>query len=242
MITPDAQGGKEGYAVRAEVINVSREAVALRAVHWRSWGHEGGFDAYVEAALSIESYPAFEPCRAQVFVGRDVAEPEYMLKAGKALSVKWHATGRHLKNIVSDPSEVQNPEFTENGLYSVHGSITLAVADRPVRLRSNEQLVSIGGSREAPKHTYGQLTWVDEKRKTATLRLGLLDKVAEGDQFRIDSMYKGPIWTLTITEVRMEYSSGNLVESPTGNLVQSDVIPNGNFLSRGDYAALISKQ
>jgi hypothetical protein len=206
-------------------------------------GNKGGFDAYVEAALSIESYPAFELCRAQVLGPREgVAEPEYMLKAGKVLSVKWHATGRRLKNTVSHPLEVQNPNFTENGLYSVHGTITVAVAGRPVRLRSNEQLVPIGGSREASKHTYGQLVWVDEKRKMATLRLGLLDKVAQGDQFRIDSMYKGPIWTLTITEVRMEYSSGNLVESPTGDLVETHTIPNGNFPSRGDYAALIPKQ
>jgi hypothetical protein len=163
-----------------------------------------------------------------------VAEPEYKLKPGKALSIPWHTTGRHLKNTVSDPLEVQNPEFTESGLYSVHASISLAVSNRLVRLRSNEQLVPIGGSRKAPRPTYGPLVWVDERTKTAMLGLGLLDKVAQGDRFRIQSGYIGMTWTLTITNVQTDHSAGNLVPS--------QVNPTPVFPWRGAYAARIPMQ
>jgi hypothetical protein len=161
------------------------------------------------------------------------AEPEYTLKAGETLSLKWHTTGRRLKNSVSNPLEVQNPEFRENGLYAVHASVVVTLAGRPLRLRSNEQLVPIGGSHEAPKHTYGPVWQADEKTKTAMLGLGSLDKVAPGDRFRIQSGNIGMTWTLTITNVAADYS--------TGTLEPSQVDPAPAFPSRGSYGALIPR-
>lgn len=235
LVTPHPQDGKEGYDVKADLINVSQEALPLRAVHWRSERRGGGFEAYVEAALSIESYPEIEPWLGQVVAPlRDVPpEPEYTLEAGKSLLVQWHVAGRHLKNTVSNPLKVQNPDFTESGLYSIHGSIVVAVAGRPVRLRSNEQLVPVGGSRETPKHTYGPLWWADEQTRVATLGLGSLDKVAQGDWFLIRSGLIGLTWTLTITNVESDHS--------IGNLVPSQVNPTPAFPSRGAYASLIPK-
>jgi len=234
VVVPHPQDGKDGFNVRADLINVSREVAPLRAVLWRSEGHQGGFEAYLEAGLSIESYPAFEPWRGQVIRPREglaADEPEYKLKPGKTLSVHWRATGRRLKNTVSDPLEAQNPEFTERGLYSVHASISLAVSNRLTRLRSNEQLAPIGGSREAPRPTYCPLAWVDERAKTATLGLGLLDKVAQGDRFRIESGYIGMTWTLTITNVQTDHAAGYLVPSQAN--------PTPLFPWRGAYATLI---
>ncbi len=157
VVTPHPKDGKEGYDVKAELINVGRQALPVRAVDWRAERQAGGFEAYVEGALSIESYPEIQPWLGQVMAPlRDASpEPEYTLEAGKSLLVQWHASGRHLKNTVSNPLKVQNPDFTESGLYSIHGSLVVAVADRPLRLRSNEQLVPVGGSRDMPKHTYG---------------------------------------------------------------------------------------
>src|SRR5262245_45618069 len=37
------QDGKEGYNVQADIINVSREALLLRADHWRLERKAGGF-------------------------------------------------------------------------------------------------------------------------------------------------------------------------------------------------------
>lgn len=236
MISPQPEGGKEGYNVEADLVNVSPDAIPLQAVHWRSESHEGGFPQYVESALSIESYPAIEPWLGQVmFPPKGAAtEPEYTLKPGETLSIKWHATGRHMKNKVSNPLEVQNPEFIQSGLHSVHASVVVMAAGREVHVRSNEQLVPIGGSREAPKHTYGPLWWTNEQTKTAILGLGALNQVVPGDRFLIQSGAIGRTWTLTITKVETSQS--------TGTLEPSRVNPTPTFPSRGTYAALIQKK
>ena len=221
--------------MQADLQNASGEIITLHALHWRSERHEGGFQEYLESALSIESYPAIEPWLGQVMAELPgaVAEQEYTLKAGETLSVKWQTTGRHLKNKVSNPLQVQNPEFTQSGLHSVHASIIIMTAGGPVRLFSNEQLVPFGGSREAPKHTYGPLWWTDEPTRTATLGLGSLDKVVQGDRFLIQSGTIGRTWTLIITNVETSESSGRLEPSR--------VNPTPTFPSRGTYAALIQK-
>ena len=234
-VTPQPQDGKEGYDVQADLANVSQAAISLQAVHWRTESHEGGFQEYVESALSIESYPAIEPWLGQVIVPplKETAEPEYSLKPAETLSVKWYTTGRHLKNKVTNPLLVQNPEFIQSGLYSVHASVVISAAGREVRVRSNEQLVAFGGSREAPKHTYGPLWWTDEQTRTATLGLGSLEKVEPGDRFLIQSGRIGWTWTLTLTKVEASQS--------TGTLEPSRVSPTPMFPSRGTYGALIQK-
>jgi hypothetical protein len=135
---------------------------------------------------------------------------------------------------VSNPLEVQNPEFSENGLYSVHASIVIGVAERSVQLRSKEQLVPIGGSRELPKHTYGALWDARVETKTATLGLGSLHKIVPGDRFLIHSGIIGMTWTLTITKVEANHS--------TGTLEPARVNPTPAFPRQGWNAALIPKK
>ena len=238
VVTPHPEGGKEGYDVEVGLMNVSREAILLRANRWRSTRQEGGFQELLEAAVSIESSPAIGPWLGQVQVMPPLEgvtpELEHTLKSGQTLSLKWHTTGRHLKNSVSNPLEVQNPEFTENGLHSVQASLVITAAGSVVRLRSNEQLVPIGGSREMPKHTYGALRSADEKTKTATLGLGSLDKVVRGDRFLIHSGTIGMTWTLTLTNVEADHC--------TGTLEPSRVNPTPAFPRQGWNAALLPKK
>jgi hypothetical protein len=75
---------------------------------------------------------------------RKSPQPEQVLKPGETLSVRWRTEGRHLKNRVTNPNEVQNPEFPFPGLYSVHATVHVITSERTVPLRSNEQLVSVG--------------------------------------------------------------------------------------------------
>ncbi len=228
-------GGKEGYEVKVDLVNASGEPVPLRAHHWRSERHDGGFKEFVEAAVGIESYPEIEPWLGQVMgpVEGAIAEPEYPLKPGENLSLMWRTTGRHLKHVVINPLEVQNPEFAQDGLHSVHATIGLIAGGRPVRLRSNEQLVPFGGSRKMPKFTYGQLWSADETTKTAMLGLGSLHKVNLGDRFLIRSGIIGLTWTLTITGVAPEHSVGTLAPS------QTDPLP--AFPGPRSHAALMPK-
>ncbi len=238
-VTPHPESDKEGYDLQVDLISVSQEPTLLRANEWRSWRHEGSFQEFLEPAVSIETDPAIERYVGQVarpLLGITAAEPEYTLQPGETLSVKWHTMGRHLKNSVTNPFEVQNPELKEAGLYSVHASIVLTVAGRPVRLRSNEQLVPTGGSRETPKHTYGPVVRADETTMTAMLGLGALDKISLGEQFVIRSGLKDVVWTLTITNVAPSFCFGTL-EPP-----RVKVNPMPAFPTRGAYAALIPKK
>ncbi len=141
--------------------------------------------------------------------GRTSPQPEHVLKAGEALSARWKSDARRLKNRVTNPNEVQNPEFPFPGLYSVHATVDVTTSEGTVRLRSNEQLVAVGGSRKMPKHTRGQLWEVDKEKKTALVGLGSLHKVEVGDQFEIGHP-KGMHWRMTVTEVDPRYSRGNL--------------------------------
>ena len=235
VVNTQPTGRKEGYEVRVDLVNGGAQPVALRAHHWRSERHDGGFKEFVEAAVSIESHPEIEPWLGQVMAPLEgaIAEPQYKIKPGGTLSLNWRTSGRYLKNIVSNPLEVQNPEFAQDGLHSVHATIVLVAGSRLVRLRSNEQLVPIGGSRKMPKSTYGPLWSADETTKTAMLGLGSLHQVNVGDRFLIHSGIIGLTWTLTITNVEPDHSVGTLKPS------QPDPLP--SFPGPGSHAALIPK-
>ena len=113
-----------------------------------------------------------------------------------------------LKNRVTNPNDVQNPEFPFPGLYSVHAILNISTSAGAVSLRSNEQLVPVGGSRAMPKSTFGHLLSVDLDAKTAVLGIGSLQKVQLGDQF--EHLSKGDYWKLTVTKVEPNFSFGVL--------------------------------
>jgi len=207
VVAPRTDVGKEGYDVRVDLLNTSERAITLRA-GWE--GEEAGdLEDYVDAATSIECVPAVRRWVGGVMQGRRTSpQPEYVLQPGKVLSVRWQTQGRHLKNRVTNPNDVQNPEFPFPGLYSVHATVNVITHGGIVPLRSNEQLVSVGGSRAMPKSTLGQLLHVDADGKTATMSLGSLQKVEPGDQFQYFS--KREQGRLTITTVKPSISVGNL--------------------------------
>jgi hypothetical protein len=213
LVIPRPDAGKGGYEVHLDLLNVGSRAITLRA----GWWHEedkGDLKDYLEASTSIETWPPITPWTGQVMAAhRTSPQPEYVLKSGEALSLRWQTTGRHLKNKVTDPLSVQDPEFPFPGLYSVHANVVVITGDRSLLLRSNEQLVLVGGSGEMPKHTYGQLIGVDANTRTASLNLGSLHKIAPGDQFRIRTgMVES--WKLIITAADTQTSTGRLDPEP----------------------------
>lgn len=206
---------REGFDVRLELVNEGKEQVTVKS-NWAQ-EREGTFEEYLEEAASIESYPEIEPWLGQVRAGpaRQSPEPTHALQPGEAVAVQWHTDGRRLKNKASNPLEVQNPEFTEDGLYSVHAGIVLEIGGQMMLLRSNEQLVAFGGSKTMPKQTYGRLWGAEEATKTATLGMGSLQKVAIGDRFLIHSGTIGMTWTLTINRIERDHAMGTLEPSRT---------------------------
>jgi hypothetical protein len=212
LVKPRTDAGKEGYDVRVDLLNTSERAIKLLG-KWRN-EDRGDVKDYIEAATSIECVPAIKRWMGGVQMGhRESPQPEQIIEKGEVLSVRWQTAGRYLKNRVTNPNEVQNPHFPFPGLYSVHATVDVITRERTVPLRSNEQLVSVGGSNALPKSTLGQLGQVEADGKTAMLSLGARHKIEVGDQFEHNS--KGDYWKLTITEVNPGYSMGNLeLKSP----------------------------
>jgi len=207
VVVPRTDAGKEGYDVRVDLLNTSERAITLRA----GWRNEemGDLKDYIDAAMSIECVPAVRRWMGGVQMGhRKSPQPEQVLKPGEILPVRWQTDGRHLKNRVTNPNEVQNPEFPFPGLYAVHATVNVITSEGAFALRSNEQLVPVGGSRAMPKSTLGQLLQVEADEKTALLNLGSLQKIEPGDQFEHNS--KGDYWKLTITRVEPNHSVGSL--------------------------------
>jgi hypothetical protein len=239
VVTPSSSHGKEGYEVRLALRNISRQDITLQA----AWSHEtdkGDLKDYIEESTSIETYPAIAPWVGQVVLGhRASPQPEYVLKTDEVLSGSWRAEGRRLKNKVTDPNNVQNPEFPFSGLYSVHALLKIKAGRHLVLLRSNEQLVAIGGSRESPKFTYGQLWSVEADSKTATLSLGSLHKIKPGDQFEIRTGMS-EFWKLSVSEVLLEISNGRL--EPLLRIGPNAMSPNPRFPDRYMSATLIQNK
>jgi hypothetical protein len=188
---------------------------------------------------------------------RHLAQPEYTLNANETLAIEWTTRGRKIRT--------DSPTFPLDGLYSVHASIRLCLADakqarrtalnraeladtgrsftkgvddsearNTIFLRSNEQLVPIGGSRAKPKNTMGRIIAVGHSG--AAIDLGAMHKVQIGDQFRVYSKYKAHQWILTIRQVMLNESAGVLEPVPS-----SRAKPDISYLKPGDLAELLLK-
>jgi hypothetical protein len=222
-VAPRSEAGKEGFDVRLDLVSTSDREMTLKAAS--TYAQAGDLKDYLEAATSIECVPAIARWMGGFAVGRrDSPQPEYTLKPREVLSMRWQTEGRHLKNKVTNPNDVQNPKFPFAGLYSVHATLDVIASERTVRLRSNEQLVPVGGSRMMPKFTLGPLWHVDAESKTATLGLGSLHQVEVGDAFAIGSP-KGVHWKLTITNLQPQYSTGQVEVLSRSNFPGLPLLP-----------------
>lgn len=238
-VTPLWEQTNEGFRVRINLLNTSKQDITIRP-RWTqpsSYQPQPGMQAYIEAALSIESFPPLAPWRGQVGSGHPSTEEQSVLKPGQPLSVEWNATGMRLKNKNPNPLESHNPEFIVAGLYSVHALLALTVDERPIVLRSKEQFVSIGGSQAMPRHTYGEIINVDSKKKTASLKLGSAQGVELGDHFQVERSYFVDTWELVITQVGNDFSNGRLELFDTKG---EDYVP--RFPADGVHATLVLKK
>lgn len=216
VVQPGEDAKSAGYTVRVDLLNVGQKAIQLEA-DWLYDSEKGSLKDYLEAAVSIEAQPPMAPWEGQIMGGRrQVPQPKQLLKVGEAIIMQWQTEGNRFKNQVSNQLEVQNPEFVFPGQYSVHASLTVKADGKDVTLRSNEQLLVVGGSREQPKSTFGNLLSVDEKQRTAVIDLGSEQKVAVGDVFQIRTgMFD--FWKLTITVVKARQATGDLLPLPVAS-------------------------
>lgn len=215
------------FHVRVDLINVTDEPIKVSG----DWPNhmKGSFQEYMEGATSIRAYPDITQWGIQVMAPRQpVPKAEHILSGGEALSVKWTAKGRRLKNRVIHPLSTRNSYFPSDGLYGVHAELLLKIeaeagetkrkeppgreeesGRRLVLLRSNEQLVSVGGSNRSPKTAIAGVQHVSDDLKTAQIDVGTVEGIKPGDEFLART---GMIafWKLTVTESRIGYSTASV--------------------------------
>jgi hypothetical protein len=246
VVSPSAIQTTPTREIRLDLISVSTQSLTLRA-DWMYDKDQGDFKAYLEAAASVETYPAIEPWMGQIFgKNRQSPQPEYTLHPGQTLSAAWQTTGPHLKNAVLNPLEVQDPRFPLDGTYAVHVEVRIPTDQGTLLLRSNEQMVQVGTRRDVPQSTYGTILDADPQRLTATIDLGSLQKVKPGDRFQcLAGMRTRAPWKLTLTQVHDTFSVGTVEAgetNPVGVNLPVDPRPERYFPVRGEKARLVIPQ
>ncbi len=197
----------DGFKVRVDLVNTTDRAITLRA-NW-DWEDRGDLKDYIDAATSIETEPAIRPWMGGVMAGRRKSpQPQHVIKPGQVLTVRWETKDRRLKNRVTNPNDVQNPELRQPGLYAVRARLNVITDAGTFALRSNEQLVPVGGSRSIPKSTFGQLWHVNGENMTAMISLGALQKIKIGDRFEYFTKRENGV--VTITSVSPGHAYGRL--------------------------------
>jgi hypothetical protein len=211
-VTPASNAANDVYEVRLDLINVMTHPIKLIA-GWRYDTDKGDFKDYLEAAVSIETVPPIAPWLGQTWIGeRKTPQPTYEMQPNSTLSLKWSSPKRQLKSKVSDPIEIQNPYFPNDGLYEIHAAVTLQTANGPVFLRSNAQQISVAGSEKMPKYTFGRIRVYSETNRSVILDLGSAQGVSKGDQFLILTGLININWRFTVTNVGPTYSLGSIAE------------------------------
>jgi hypothetical protein len=230
--TQHSQSGDE-FAVRLDLINVTDAPIKVSA-DWPS--HlKGDFREYMEGTASMRTCPDITLWGIQVMDIRQPApQAEHTLAVGATLTVEWVTKGRRLKNRVIHPNSNRNPFFPSEGLYGVHAELLLNVETeavdtkrdvssdrdrhsgrRPVLLRSNEQLVPVGGSTRAPKTAIGVVQDVTDDLKPAQISVGTVDGIKPGDQF-LARTGMSTFWEMTVTETHVGYSKVSVKLGPLG--------------------------
>ena len=200
-----------GFEVQLDLLNVTQDRITLQT----AWGSndDGDVQEYLKTVAELETIPLFAPEHGATGALEERTEPQrtLALQAGETLSLRWQTSERRLKG---NPSErvfsilSPNPQLDEPGLYSVRVLLDVPATSGTVRLRSNEQLVSIGGSLKTPKPTAARIVSVTRHRQSARIDLGKLDQVAPGDQFEFVS--KTSSWRLMIADTYLRSSEGKL--------------------------------
>jgi hypothetical protein len=128
VVRPERLTTNEVYHVRLDLLNVTEKPITLVA-DWSDDSQRGDYKEYLEADVSIETYPEIIGLMAQVSAGqRRTPQPQCVLEANKTLTLEWTSGGKRLKNKWTHLLETQNPAFPADGLYSVHASVKLCVA------------------------------------------------------------------------------------------------------------------
>ena len=168
----------------------------------------------------------------------------YSVHASIRLCLATNGWDGSASNVSTLPGKTRHPatNIQPNRLEEFENFHKRVIASQPqgnVFLRSNEQLVPIGGSRQLPKYPLGKVTWADTNQNTAAIDLGSLQRVEVGDQFKVWTGYISYNWTLNITRVEKSSSEGRLEPLPHPRVVPGGRSPVPIPVVRGMLAELL---
>ena len=215
VITPDTTNGAHGFEVRVDIINSTKYQIEL-ATDWDSEYQRGNFLDYVESTSAVITDPVLAPDNGQIVVAPRLSpQSTQSLGASQTLTLKWHSNGQRIKN--KSMLFFPNPKFSVDGLYGVHFCLEFRTSSGLCRLRSNEQMVSVGGLQTQPKNTYGQFSFIqlNGTNSIAQINLGSINQIQTRDRFTISTGYIGDEWSLEITNVYSRVSYGTLIPIPS---------------------------
>ena len=169
----------------------------------------------------------------------------YFVHATLLLRLVGDGQGQNVETV--RPTDLSKPLTNKNGAKRAKEAVRREAArsfakaasdSRPhgtIRLRSNEQMVPIGGSYASPKHSLARLWSVNTNDSTAKIDLGISHKIETGDQFLIQT---GALefWNLQIRRIENDYSEGQLI--PVTWMWQHPTKPKPGFPREGAPAAL----
>lgn len=256
-LTVESQHVADGdeFRVRLDLINVTDAPVTVSGV-W-PFGLDGSFSEYMEGATSIRAFPEITLWGIQVSAERQPSPvARHTLAAGETLTVHWETRGHRLKHRVIRPLSNRNPYFPSDGLYGIHAELRLDIEKaagsaeeksssreagqsvrHPVRLRSNEQLVPVGGSNHAPKTSITTVRHINEDLTEGEVSAGFVDGIKPGDRFLVRTGM-AVFWKLTVTEVHADYSRVKVERDPFHPGVTSN--PRAHeWLKHGERAGLM---
>lgn len=242
VVDTEREAQEDVFHVRVDLTNVTDKPIIVSA-DWPYDQDKGDFEDYFESAVSILTHPEIMFWGIQVRADhRKHPQPQRTLAANESFTVKWTSKARRLKNKLIRPLANMNPYLPSDGLYGVHAQLLLHVAGQPtpVLLRSNEQLVPVGGSNQPPKHSIARLLDVSEDHKKARISLGSLHGIEIGDQFMIRKAY-GYFWRLTVTEAQLRSANATLEAHHIMENIRQ-VFPAHAYPKRGDGAGLIPEK
>ncbi|MBN1518342.1 hypothetical protein JXA32_17405 [Candidatus Sumerlaeota bacterium] len=189
------------YRVKVRIKNIGERAVLL--IGKKDKARTPELEQFFISNIRFDTYPEVGSLLYQTADMPEWEDVEYEFKPGKVFEIEWIPTEGRLKP-KWDYGDIGG--FPTEGMYSIHSTISFETKDGGwILLRSNEELVEVGASKEMPQHSMAKILAIDEEAQTARLNIGSKHKVHVNDVYqhvRLTFCH----WDFTVIEVQPGYS------------------------------------
>ena len=235
IIEQAADAKNDERKIRLELMNVSDKEVELVAHEF--YEEDGDYADFFRSDVVFDTFPPVMQDSAQTTgFERKSPQPRLTLKPDESLTDEWKESGRRLKmpDGMLDAHYNKAPTFPSVGLYGVKARITVVTAKgKRLLLVSNEQQLSVRGSKSMPKYAVARIVSTNEEMESLSIDLGSDKGIEPGDKFTT-TYNLGTSWRITIRNVSSIHAEGTV--EPIHRADRPDV---PTFPVKGAMATLI---